>query len=143
MAIDLLSVEAFQVLKTAALVAAFFINRQALIILAFTLSGEWLFSTFSHNPVLYFCLAACLYSINAAINIRILSNIRNALICIACLNWLSALDFILTETETLFYLCYPWLINGLDVFILYCLMWKGGRQSVGVVRPWNCRLANL
>lgn len=140
---SLLSVEIFQVLKTAALVAAFFINRQALIVLAFTLTGELLFATFSHSPVLYYCLAAALYSTNAAINIRLLSNIRNALICIACLNWLSALDFILTETETLFYLCYPWLINGLDVFILYCLIWKGGRQRVGIVRPWNRRLANL
>jgi len=143
MAIDILSVEAFQILKTAALVAAFFINRQALAILAFTLAGEWLFATFNYNPVLYYCLAAALYSTNAAINIRLLSNVRNALICIACLNWLSALDFILTETETLFYLCYPWLINGLDVFILYCLIWKGGRQRVRIVRPWNCRLANL
>lgn len=143
MAIDLLSVEAFQILKTAALVAAFFINRQAIIILAFTLAGEWLFATFNYNPVLYYCLAAVLYSTNAAINIRLLSNVRNALICIACLNWLSELDFILTETETLFYLCYPWLINGLDVFILYCLIWNGGRQRVGIVRPWHRRLANL
>lgn len=143
MAIDLLSVESFQILKTAALVAAFFINRQALIILSFTLVGEWLFATFSYSPILYYCLAAALYSTNAAINIRLLSNIRNALLCIACLNWLSALDFILTETETLFYLCYPWLINGLDVFILYCLIWKGGRQRVGIVRPWHRRLANL
>ena len=143
MAIDLLSVEAFQILKTAALVAAFFINRQSLVILAFTLTGEWLFATLSYNPILYYCLAAALYSTNAAINIRLLSNIRNALICIACLNWLAALDFILTETETLFYLCYPWLINGLDVFILYCLIRKGGRQRVGIVRPWHRRLANL
>lgn len=57
MAIDLLSVEEFQILKTAALVAAFFINRQAIIILAFTLAGEWLFATFNYNPVLYYCLA--------------------------------------------------------------------------------------
>ena len=142
MAIDQLNAETFQAMKTAAFIAAFFVNRQALIVLAFHLAGELLFIEFSHLGTYYFCMAAALYTVNATINIKLSFSIRQALICIGAINWLAALDYFLSPNETMFYVCYPWLINGLDVFILACLLGNGGRSFVGYNRPlfgrFNC-----
>lgn len=138
-----LSAEFVDNMKIAALIAAVFINRQALIILAFHLIGELIFAQLSHLGVYYFCIAAALYSINATVNIKLSYRIRQALICIGAINWLAALDYFVSPSETAFYLCYPWMINGLDVFILCLLLHTGGRQSVGIVRPFNCRMVNL
>lgn len=138
-----LSAEFVDNVKMAALIAAVFINRQALIILSFHLVGELIFSHLSHLGTYYFCVAAALYSINATINIKLSYRIRQAIICIGAINWLAALDYFVSPSETVFYLCYPWIINGLDVFILYLLLHTGGRQSVGIVRPFNCSMVNL
>lgn len=142
MAIDQLNVETLQALKTAAFIAAFFVNRQALIIIAFHMAGELLFDRYSHLGVYYFCMAAALYSVNATINIKLSYSIRQALICIGLINWLAAVDYFASPNETMFYVCYPWLINGLDVFILACLLGNGGRNFVGYNRPFfgllNC-----
>lgn len=129
-------------IKLAAFIAAFLINRQAAIIATFHIAGDVIFNTTDSG---FYCsvMMACLYSINAAINIKISYQIRQALICIGCINWLAALDFYLSPNVTSFYLCYPWLINGLDVFILYLLLCNGGLQSVGTYRPWHRRLVNL
>lgn len=134
MAIDQLSVETFQALKTAAFIAAFFVNRHAIIILAFHLVGERLFVEFSHLGVYYFCMAAALYSINATINIKLSYSIRQALICIGLINWLAAVDYFVSPNETMFYVCYPWLINGLDVFILCVLLGSGGWRRDRIYR---------
>lgn len=142
MAIDQLNAEAFQAMKTAAFIAAFFVNRQAIVILLFHLAGELLFSEFSHLGTYYFCMAAALYSVNATINIKLSYSIRQALICVGAINWIAALDYFVSPNETMFYVCYPWLINGLDVFILACLLGNGGRSFVGYNRPlfgrFNC-----
>lgn len=139
---NLLSVEGFQTVKTAAFLAAVFINRQAIIVVAFHLIGEAIFNAVDSG--FYTCIfLAVLYSINATINIKLSYQIRQALICIGAINWLAALDYFVSPSETVFYLCYPWLVNGLDVFILCLLLHTGGRQSVGIVRPFNCRMVNL
>lgn len=132
----------FDQIKLAAFIAAFLINRQALVIVAFHLIGEAIFN--SVDSGFYTCIfLAALYSINATVNIKLSCRIRQALICIGAINWLAALDYFVSPSETVFYLCYPWLVNGLDVFILYLLLHTGGRQSVGIVRPFNCRMVNL
>lgn len=130
-----LNAELVDNMKMAALIAAVFINRQALIILAFHIIGEMAFLYFSHLGVYYFCIAAALYSINATVNIKLSYRIRQALICIGAINWLAALDYFVSSSETIFYVCYPWLINGLDVFILFILLNGGGWRRDRVSSP--------
>lgn len=132
----------FDQVKTAAFIAAFFINRQALIVLLFHAAGLAIFEA-TDSGFTASVLLAMLYSVNAAININLSYEIRQALICIACVNWLAAVDYFVSPSETMFYVCYPWLVNGLDVFILYCLLWKGGRSLVGSSRPFNSRIVHL
>ena len=81
-------------LKIAALVAASFLNRQALIILIYMLIGVFVFY-FSDSGFMCSLLLAALYSTNACANINIKSQIRQALFCIGILNWLI---FLLVKT---------------------------------------------
>lgn len=128
-------------IKMAAFLAAFFVNRQALVIVTFHFIGDLLFAS-TDSGLAASCLLAALYSVNATINIKLSFSIRQALICIGLINWLAAVDYFVSPNETMFYVCYPWLINGLDVFILACLLGNGGRSFVGYNRPlfgrFNC-----
>lgn len=126
-------------IKMAAFIAAFFVNRQAFVIVAFHFAGDLLFAS-TDSGLIASCLLAALYSLNAVINIKLSFEIRQALICIAFINWLAAVDYFVSPNETIFYLCYPWIINGLDVFILACLLSNGGRSAVGYNRPFFGRL---
>lgn len=123
----------------AAFIAAFFVNRQAFVIVAFHFIGDLLFAS-TDSGLIASCLLAALYSLNATINIKLSFEIRQALICIAFINWLAAVDYFVSPNETVFYTCYPWFINGLDVFILACLLSNGGRSAVGYNRPFFGRL---
>lgn len=138
-----LNAETIDSAKMAAFIAAILINRQAVLIVIAQYAAEWLFAETQSDPVIYYCLSSALFAIAATINIKLSYNIRQALFCMACLNWLAAIDFKFTDGVTAFYLCYPWLVNGLDVFILYCLLWKGGRSLVGNSRPFNSRIVHL
>lgn len=127
-------------LKIAALVAAFLLNRQALIILAYMVVGEVIFY-FTESGFTCSLLLATLYSTNATTNIALKSQIRHVLLCIGILNWLSAADYLVApDAETYFYICYPWIINALDLLILYHLLptrgqnFVNGRFSLGTCR---------
>jgi len=125
-----LSSSDIDLLKIAALVAAFLLNRQALIILAYMLAGEVVFY-FTDSGFMCSLLLAALYSTNACTNITLKSQIRHVLLCIGLLNWLAAVDYLVApDTETYFYICYPWLVNALDLLILYHLLPKGGPNIV-------------
>lgn len=126
-------------IKMAAFLAAFFVNRQAFVIVAFHFIGDLLFAS-TDSGLIASCLLAALYSLNATINIKLSFEIRQALICVAFINWLAAVDYFVSPNETVFYTCYPWFINGLDVFILACLLSNGGRSAVGYNRPFFGRL---
>lgn len=132
--LDLLNVSNIQTAKTAAFIAAVFINRQALIVLSFHLLGERLFFYGQDFGAYYFCAAACLYALNAVVFIRLSYEIRQALIVIACVNWFAALDYFMFPIVTPFYICYPWVINGLDLFILYVLLSSGGWRRDRIYR---------
>lgn len=128
-------------LKIAALVAAFLLNRQALIILAYMLVGEVVFY-FTDSGFMCSLLLAALYSTNACTNITLKSQIRHVLLCIGLLNWLAAVDYLVApDTETYFYICYPWLVNALDLLILYHLFGNWRPQNVGAMgilgKPFN------
>ncbi len=135
LAVSLPSADTIDTLKMAAFIAAIFINRQAVVIVFFFILSELLFKYGSSLGVYYFCTAAALYSINATINIKLSYQIRQALICIGVINWLAALDYFLSPNETIFYVCYPWLINGLDVFILLILLNGGGWRRDRILSP--------
>jgi len=138
-----LNAETFDLAKMAAFIAAILINRQAVLIVITQVIAEFLFKEMQSQPVIYYCASSALFAIAATANIKVSYNIRQALFCMACLNWLAAIDFKFTDGVTAFYLCYPWLVNGLDVFILYCLLWKGGRSIVGNSDSFNSRLVHL
>lgn len=134
-----LSASEIDAIKLAAFIAAFLVNRQAIVIVAFHIIGQLAFDSVD-DGLTASCILAALYSINATVNIKLSFEIRQALICIAAINWLAAVDYFVSPNETVFYLCYPWLINGLDVFILACLLSNGGRSVVGYNRPFFGRL---
>lgn len=127
----------------AALFAAIFINKQAVFILAVELCVELLFY-YSTDGFTASLLMACAYSAAATANINLKSQIRHVLLCIGLLNWLAAVDYLIApDAETYFYTCYPWIINALDLLILYHLLPTGrlkivnGRFSLGTYR-WTC-----
>ena len=131
------------IIRMAALFAAIFINRQAVFILAVELCVELLFH-YSRDGFTASLLMACTYSAAATVNIKLKSQIRHVLLCIGLLNWLAAVDYLVApDAETYFYICYPWVINALDLLILYHLLptrrlnFVNGRFSLGTYR-WTC-----
>ena len=131
------------IIRMAALFAAIFINRQAVFILAVELAVELLFY-YSPNGFIASLFMACAYSTAATTNINLKSQIRHVLLCIGILNWLAAIDYLVAhDAETCFYICYPWIINALDLLILYHLLptrrlnFVNGRFSLGTCR-WTC-----
>lgn len=120
--------------------AVIFINRQAVFILAVELCVELLFY-YAQDGFTASLLMACAYSASATANINLKSQIRHVLLCIGLLNWLAAVDYLVApDAETYFYICYPWIINALDLLILYHLLPTrrlnivNGRFSLGTYR---------
>jgi hypothetical protein len=124
----ILSPSDLDILRNAAFVAAFLFsadgsrfNIGAGAVLCFSVLGK---VSFEIAPTgFYACLAmAVLFSLNAGINIKLLSQIRQALVCIGFINWLGAVDFLLwPDRVTFIYQTYPYAINALDLFIIYHL----------------------
>lgn len=137
-------------IRNAAFIAAFLFspgsklfNLQAGIVLAFSVVGKIAFNL--SDTGFYACLSmAALFSINAGLNIGIKSEIRHALIAIGCVNWLGAVDFMLwPDRVTYVYMAYPYLINLLDLFIIYHLFYPGyGGGKVAKIYnnrlDWHC-----
>ena len=124
----------------AAFFAAIFINRQAVFILLIELCMEPIFH-YAQDGFTASLLMACAYSIVSTANINLKSQIRHVLLCIGILNWLAAVDYLVApDTETYFYICYPWLVNALDLLIIYHLLpsrrlnFVNGRFSLGTGR---------
>lgn len=125
-------------LIVAALVAASFINRQALIVLAGHLLCEWAFSAVD-SAIYYNCMAGIVMAINAAVFIKLLYEIRQALLLTAGLFWLAAVDaYLFPITETTYYNSFAYLVGMVDLYILYLLL--GGRRLVarliGAAQHW-------
>lgn len=133
-------------------------TRQAIFVLCLHAANYGLFILSGHDPVIYLCSAATLYAIGANANIRLLSEIRYVLLAFAVLNWIAAIDYLLSPYQTIFSLCYPWLVNGFDVLILFYLFRHRGMDLGGIdssnsriymgapitaVHNFNLRLAHL
>lgn len=121
------------IIRMAAFFAAIFINRQAVFVLAVELCVEFLFY-YSPNGFIASLFMACAYSTAAAVNINLKSQIRHVLLCIGALNWLAAVDYLVApDAETYLYICYPWIINLLDLIILCHLFGNWRPQNVGAM----------
>jgi hypothetical protein len=75
-----------------------------------------------------------MFAVASIANITLLSEIRYVLLAFAVLNWIAAIDFMLSPYQTLFGMCYPWLVNGFDVLILYLLFRHRGKECDGRTR---------
>jgi hypothetical protein len=124
---ELLNASNFDIFKIAALLAAFFVNRQSAVVLFGMLIGELLF--YLVGSWFWFCiLAGWLYSLNATVFIKIDSGIRYALILTACLYWLAAVDdFLFPTIETMYYNSLGYIVGAVDMYVLLVLL-NGGRR---------------
>lgn len=110
------------VITAAVLAAVFFLNRQAIVLLL----GHALWELAFLLPVNDFYMSligATIYAVLAAAFIRILSTLRYAMLAIACLYYLNAVDFWLSNGyETLYYNSVSYLIGAVEVYALWQLV---------------------
>lgn len=134
----------FDNIKAALFIAAFFINRQAAIVIACHIASELIYA----SPLNGFYTAittAAMFSIASIINIKVKSEIRHVLLGLGVVNWLCAIDLLASpNAETRFTFMFPLLINALDLIIIYHLFSKGGLNLAGNhSRSGNSANANL
>lgn len=112
----------------AALVAASFLNKQSLVALFGHAVNVWLFSVID-SAIYYNCAAGILMAINGAVFIKLLYEIRQALLLTAGLFWLAAVDaFVFPNTETIYYNSFVYMVGAVNLYVLYLLI--GGRRLV-------------
>ena len=118
-----LDANSIDALKAVAFAAVFLFNRNQQVAIALVAHAICEFSMSS--PISGFMTALCmsaLYAEVAASKITIKSEIRYLFIMISCVNLLCAADiFVSPKIDTNFSIAYPYLINLLDLFIIYHL----------------------
>lgn len=131
-------------IKAALFLAAFFINRQATIVIACHIASELIYAS-PLNGFYTSIATAAMFSVASIINLKIKSEIRHVLLGIGVVNWLCAIDLLASpDAETRFTFMFPLLINFLDLIILYHLFSKGGLIRVGNYSgAGNSSFANL
>lgn len=132
---DLLSAANADTIKAVAFAAVFLFTRQpqaCVVVLAHA------FCEFSYASSLsnfdYIISIAALYAIVASLEITIKSEIRYLFIMISCVNWLCAVDVWRStnpDFDTYFSIAYPYLINALDLIIMFYLLPSEGLRIVG------------
>lgn len=118
-------------LELFAIAAACLWTRQALLVLALHVGAMLLAHLVIHSGAFYFFAVAALYAVGATLNIKILPTIRWMLFAIGVVNWVAAVDFLITPDITWFYNVYPALTNGLDGAVLLLLWGQGGVSVIG------------
>ena len=121
----------FDAIMAVALAAAFFLNRQAIVLLlAYTL---WeLAFLLPINDFYMSLIGATIYAVLAAAFIKILSSLRYAMLAASCLYYLNAADFWLSNgTETLYYNSVSYMIGAVEIYALWQLM-KGSFKRARV-----------
>ena len=121
----------FDQVKLAAVIAAFLFSWRAMFVAALFYLSSYIF-TLDITGAEYSFLIVLLYCF-AATNIKFKSEIRQAFIAIAAVNWIALIDYAYFPYETVFYQVYPFIINALDCYIIYHLLSHGGRQDVGTM----------
>jgi hypothetical protein len=137
-----MTASSLDVITVAAFAAAIFINRQAIILLSAHLLWELMFLL----PLSDFWTNICgtiIYAAAATVFIKLKSELRYAMLCIAGLYYLGAIDaFLFPETETLYYNSISYFIGAIDLYALL-IVCNGGRPGAGVDCPlfrWIFRL---
>lgn len=139
---DLLSAEFADIAKAVAFAAVFLFvkSRQACVVLLAHAVCEFAYIS-QLSPFTTALSISILYATIAASQITIKSEIRYLFIMIAAVNWLCALDILRSPTDaTYFSVSYTYLINALDVLIIYHLLpprrlnFVNGRFSLGTGR---------
>jgi len=127
-------------LKIAALVAAFFVNWRCLVAAVIWLADVGIYESTDTGAQLSFWLII-LYCLPLLLNIKFPYKVHQAFILLALINWLALIDYSFSNYETIFYLCYPWLIHGIDIWIIWQFLSSGGSQDVGAFARWLRRSA--
>lgn len=145
---DLLSAASADTLKAVAFAAVFLLTRQpqaCVAVLAHAIC-EFAYAS-SLNNFDYIISIAALYAIISSLEITIKSEIRYLFIMISCVNWLCAVDVWRSpspDIDTYFSIAYPYLINALDLIIIYYLLPSEGLRVVGEsIKSSLRRLAHL
>jgi hypothetical protein len=128
--INLLKETDIDQVKLAACLAAFLFNWRAIIIAAAWALDLFLYGSVAGNVDLYAWLVVVYGAL--AVNIKFPSSIRNAILSISGVNWLMVVDYSLFNFDTWLMLCYPFIINAIDAYIIWQLLSNGGRQGVGL-----------
>lgn len=132
---NLLNVASVDTMKAVAFAAVFLLTKQpqACIALVAHALCEFAYAS-SLNNFYYIISIAALYAIIASLEITIKSEIRYLFIMISCVNWLCAVDVWRSpnpDVDTYFSIAYPYLINTLDLIIIYYLLPSEGLRIVG------------
>lgn len=129
-----LDANSIDALKAVAFAAVFLFHRQpqaAVVLLAHGLCEFLMFSSLSSFFTALFM--AILFAELAALKITIKSEIRYLFIGLSCVNWFCASDiWFYPEISTNFSEAYPYMINLLDLFIIYHLfrpIHGGGKRA--------------
>lgn len=125
-----MSWEDTDLIRMVAYFAAIFLNREAafLLYVEFMLEVAWYYV---YNGFAISLIMSLSYAALSTANIKVHTNVRLLLIAMSCVNFISAIDYLVApKTETLFFACYPYLINFLDVLIIFYLLPRGGFQIV-------------
>lgn len=120
------------IIRTAAFIAAFSLNRQALIPLAGMLITYLIKPHLFSEPIALLLSYSAIYAALSTVYIRIKSEIRYAMISHALLYWLLAVDFYLFEYVTLYTEWFKPMVRLLDIYIFYHLINRSGQQDVGL-----------
>lgn len=118
-------------LKIAALVAAFFVNWRCLIAAVIWLADVGIYESTETGIQLSFWLII-LYCLPSLLNIKFPYKVHQGFLLLAAVNFLALIDYTFFGYETTFYLCYPWLIHGIDCWIIWQFLSSGGNQDVGL-----------
>lgn len=119
------------VIELIAIAAACLWTRQALLVLALHVGAMLLAHLVLGTGAFYFFAVAALYAVGATLNIKILPTIRWMLFAIGVVNWMAAVDFLVTPEITWFYSVYPAITNGIDGAVLLLLWGQGGVSVIG------------
>lgn len=117
-------------IKIVACVAAIFFNWKAGIVAALWYFDTFIFDAANDGVDLSFWLS--IFYAAFAINIKFPSGVRNGLLAISAVNWVALVNYACFDYVNAFYICYPWIINAIDAYIIWQLLSNGGRQSVGL-----------
>ena len=130
------------IITAVAFAAAILINRQAFILLAAHLL-LWVAFLSPTNDFWFNLSATIIYAAAATVFIRIKSELRYAMMCIAVLYYLGAVDaFLFPYTETLYYNSISYLIGAVDLYALLIVCY-GGRFGARIDRPFASGIFRL